>query len=75
MIADDETVRLTDAGLNARLLKTIWGNRRLLPTDWMFKSAEELDPECDPVSFTHTQAMDVYSFARTAYAVRSRPSV
>src|ERR1700691_4585652 len=59
MISNDGTPRLTDVGLRACLVKVICGDRRPILPGWMFKAPEELQFQCEPISFVNTKAMDV----------------
>ena len=69
MIANDGRPCLSDVGMNARLFKVIYSNGWPLPSGWVFKALEELSPQSDPAVFMTTRAMDVYSFACTAFTV------
>jgi len=69
MMTEDGTPHLSDVGLNARLVKVIYGDRRPVPPRWMFKAPEELLFNYDPLFFTSTAEMDVYAFAATAYTI------
>ena len=70
MITDDGRPCLSDVGLNAGLAKAILDSDRWpVPSGWMFKAPEELSFECEPASFIHTKAMDVYSLGITTYTV------
>jgi len=70
MITDDGRPCLSDVGLNAGLAKVILDSDKWpVPSGWMFKAPEELSFECEPASFIHTKAMDVYSLGITTYTV------
>jgi serine/threonine protein kinase len=60
---------LCDVALNSRLSRVINGDVWPIPSGWMFKAPEELSFECEPASFMHTQAMDVYSLGITIYTI------
>ena len=70
MITDNGRPCLSDVGLNAGLAKVILDSDKWpVPSGWMFKAPEELSFECEPASFIHTKAMDVYSLGITTYTV------
>ena len=70
MITDDRKACLSDVGLNIGMSKVLLDSDGwAVPSGWMFKAPEELSFECEPVSFIHTRAMDVYSFGITVYTV------
>lgn len=74
LIANDNSVRLTDVGLHACITKATYTGDWFIPSEWMYKAPEELVFECDPSVFKHTEAMDIYAFASSVYTV-SDPSL
>ena len=70
MITDDRRACLTDVGINIGMSKVLLNSDAwAIPSGWMFKAPEELSFECEPASFIHTGAMDVYSLGITVYTV------
>jgi hypothetical protein len=62
-ITGDGKVQVTDIAVNTQVRQTISGDIQSVPSNWMYKSGEELE-----YSIRTTQT-DVYSFATTIYSV------
>lgn len=69
MITEDGHASISDTGLRACLSKARCNVTWPVPSNWMYKSPEELIYNGDISSFIYTESMDVYSFARTVYTV------
>jgi hypothetical protein len=70
MVTSNERIILSDVEWNLLSRRHMFGLGTLpLSHTWAYKSPEELELGEGEALFQHTFAMDVYSFAVTAYAV------
>jgi hypothetical protein len=76
MVTTDKRIVLSDVQWNFLSKRHMFAYGRLtLSHTWAYKSPEELELGEGEVLFQYTFAMDVYSFAVTAYAVCTNLSV